>query len=179
MTTAGRRSWSIDRAALLGTTLAAVVALTFGGSGPWDWIATAVGLALLAVLVGYYRLPTAAAGSRPELREALAVSAVAALCATLVVATPLQLLLESATSVGERCAATGRVAAAGVRGDDRHRGVSGADLDAAAGEAAATAAGTCLGAAANLWLWVPAVGFTGLIFLGMRRTASRRGQPPG
>ncbi len=174
MTALDRSSWSIDRAALLGTTLAAVVALTFGGSGPWDWVATAVGLALLAVLAGYYRLPSGSDAAHLRRREALAMSAVAALCATLVVATPLQLFLESATPVGERCAATGRVAAAGVRGDDRHRGVPESDLAKAADEAAATAEGACLGAAANAWLWVPAAGFAGLIFLGTSRWANRR-----
>ncbi len=174
MTAAGRSIWSIDRAALLGTTLAAVVALTFGGSGPWDWVATAVGLALLAVLIGYYRLPPDADEGHLRRRELMALSAVAALCTTLVVATPLQLILESATPVGETCAATGRVAAAGVRGDERHRGVSETDLAMAADEAAATAEGACLGAAANAWLWAPAVGFAGLIFLGTRRRARGR-----
>jgi hypothetical protein len=174
MSAADESTSSIDRAALLGATLAAVVALTFGGSGPWDWVATTVGLALLAVLVGYYRLPAASDGPRLQVREAMALSAVAALCATLVVATPLQLLLEWGTSVGERCAATGRVAATGLRGDERYRGVPEADLAAAADDAAATAEGNCLGAAANIWLWVPGAGFTGLIFLGMRWAANRR-----
>jgi hypothetical protein len=41
----------VDRAALLGTALAAVVALSFGGQGEWDWLGAASGIALLAVLV--------------------------------------------------------------------------------------------------------------------------------
>ena len=36
----------IDRAALLGGALAAVVALTFGGNGEWAWLATCAGFAL-------------------------------------------------------------------------------------------------------------------------------------
>jgi hypothetical protein len=169
-----RSSLYTDRAALLGTTLAAVVALTFGGSGPWDWVASAVGLALLAVLIGFFRLPSAADGERVRRRELFALSAVAALCATLVLATPLQLLLEVATPVGPTCAATGEVAAASARDTGRSASLSEQDLASAAAEASRSAEGTCLGAAANHWLWVPPIALVGLIFVGTNQWVNRR-----
>ena len=52
-----RGSQDVDRAALLGTALAAVVALSFSGQGEWDWLGAAAGIALLVVLGAFFRLP--------------------------------------------------------------------------------------------------------------------------
>lgn len=162
----------MDRAALLGAALAAVVALTFGGQGPWEWLASITGLVLLAVLAAFFPLP--APGEAPHRRQLVAVSGVAALAAALVVATPLQLFLSGATPIGDRCRASGLVAAAALRAQDLG-GLTGPVLDDAAAEAADLAEGECLGAATNRWLWVPAVGFAVVVFgVGLRRSASRR-----
>jgi hypothetical protein len=161
----------VDRAALLGAALAAVVALTFGGQGPWEWLASIAGVVLLAVLAAFFHLP--APGEAPHRRQLVAVSGVAALAAALVVATPLQLFLSEVTPIGDRCRASGVVAAAALRAQDLG-GLSGPVLDEAAAEAGTTAEGECLGAATNRWLWVPAAGFAVVMFgVGMRRSAGR------
>ena len=160
---------SVDRAALLGTTLAAVVALTFGGRGAWEWLASVVGLALLALLVGFLRLPTDAHGSR---RELLALSGVTALCATLVVSAPLQIVLSVATPIGPDCAASGAAAAAEVVAERPTLGPLVARR--AEADAAGSATGECLGAATNRWLWVPAAGFAVLVFAGGSVVLARR-----
>ncbi|MCW0211743.1 MAG: hypothetical protein OJJ54_00125 [Pseudonocardia sp.] len=167
------RESEIDRAALLGAALAAVVALTFGGQGPWDWIASIAGLALLAVIGAFFHLP--AAGDPRRRRQLLPLAGVVGLATTLVVAVPMQLLLGAATPVGERCAARGAVASAAVQGQE-HGDVSAAAVTLAADEAGTAAEGECLGAATNRWLWVPAVGFAGLVFvLGVRRSGRSAG----
>lgn len=167
--TAGR---SVDRAALLGTSLAAVVALTFGGQGPWEWLASVVGLALLTVLLGYFRLPD---GEPAPRRERLAVSAVSALCATLVVAPGLQAFLAVATPVGGDCADVGAVASAVVVAQPV--GLTPSVVRAAATQAAETAYGDCLGATTNRWLWAPALvlaalGYAATAVVGARRSRS-------
>lgn len=173
----GRRE--VDRAALLGTALAAVVALTFGGQGEWDLLAGCVGVALLTVLGAFYRLPRRPrpAGLLPELA---AVSAVAALATALVVAAPLQAVLAEVTSVGQGCRASAAVAAGFVLIDEQQR--RGAELAAqrlagegnpstavhalvqAAEHEHRTVLGVCLGAATSRWLWLPAVGIGLAIF---------------
>ena len=57
----------VDRAALLGTALAAVVALSFSGQGQWDWLGAAAGIALLVVLGAFFRLPPSRQGPTPGL----------------------------------------------------------------------------------------------------------------
>lgn len=159
---------SVDRAALLGTSMAAVVALTFGGQGAWQWLASVVGLVLLVVLLAFFHLP--ADGS---VREIAALSGVAALCATLVVATPMQVLLAATTSIGGDCAASGAAAAARVVASDR--GVlDGALVARAAYEAADAASGLCLGNATSAWLGIPAVVLAGAIYGVCTLVASRR-----
>lgn len=175
----GRRE--VDRAALLGAALAAVVALTFGGQGPWEWLAAASGIALLAVLVAFFRLPTDARSSRSAAAELVAVSAVAALAATLVIATPMQMVIEVATPMGRTCAGSAAVAAAVVASDQER--LRAADLAVArlaregvpasseeviaqaASDADRTVRGECLGAATTQWLWIPAIGLTLVIFV--------------
>src|SRR4051794_11005198 len=58
-------SRDVDRAALLGTALAAVVALSFSGQGEWDWLGATAGIALLVVLGAFFRLPPGRGGPRP------------------------------------------------------------------------------------------------------------------
>jgi hypothetical protein len=162
----------VDRAALLGTALAAVVALTFGGEGEWDWLAAATGLALLAVLAAFFRLPTGGDPTRGVRAELAAVSAVAALAATLVVAPVLQAFLAASTDDGRTCRASAAVAAGALESDEtRQRGAELAVSRGDAGVATATDAlsraaqderrtvlGDCLGAVTSRWLWVPAAG---------------------
>jgi hypothetical protein len=50
---------NVDQAALVGTALAAVLALTLG-EGAWNWLALAAGCALFAVLLAYFHPPTSA-----------------------------------------------------------------------------------------------------------------------
>jgi hypothetical protein len=165
-------SRDVDRAALLGTALAAVVALSFGGQGEWDWLGAASGIALLAVLAAFFRLP-AGRGLTPGLRgELAAVSAVAALAATLVIAPVVQALLSATTDAGRTCRASAAVAAGALESDGtRQRGAELAVSRGDAGVATATDAlsraaqderrtvlGDCLGAITSRWLWVPAAG---------------------
>jgi hypothetical protein len=163
-------SRDVDRAALLGTALAAVVALSFGGQGEWDWLGAASGIALLAVLAAFFRLP-AGRGLTPGLRgELAAVSAVAALAATLVIAPLLQGFLATTTDAGRTCRASAAVAGGALESDENRQ--RGAQLAVSRGDAGvATAAsprasrdgrptvlGDCLGAITSRWLWAPAAG---------------------
>ena len=192
------RARDVDRAALLGAALAAVVALTFGGEGEWDWMAAAAGLALLAVLAAFFRLPTGAARRGAVRAELAAVSAVAALAAALVIAAPLQAAL-LAGPAGRVCVASGDVAAGRVLVDEeQQRAAEQAVARLAAegtplsgGEALADAAefedltvrGNCIGAATTRWLPLPAVGVFVLIFVvmevRMRRVQRADGDPTG
>ncbi len=98
----------VDAAALYGAMLAAVIALTLG-EGAWTWFSTALGVALLLLLVAFYR-PTHR-GQPVDHRRMLATAAAGALAATLLAAWPLQLVLEHWTSVGNECRQLGQVAA--------------------------------------------------------------------
>jgi hypothetical protein len=186
----------VDRAALLGAALAATVALTFGGEGEWDWLAAGVGVALLAVLGAFFRLPH---GPRPPgaLAEIAAMSAVAALAATLVAAAPLQAVLAERTAEGRGCRAAAAVAAAVVLLDERHR--QGAELAAerlaaegrqstpdevhalAAEHERRAVLGACLGAATSRILWLPALIFGLAVFAcawwRLRRTPAEHPRP--
>jgi hypothetical protein len=171
---------AVDRAALLGTALAAVVALTFGGEGEWDWMATAAGAALLTVLAAFFRLPTGPPLRRAARAELAAVSAVASLAVALVIAAPMQAAL-SAGPVGRMCQASAAVAAGQVLVDEERR--RGAELAVArlAGEGTMlsgpealahaaehehrTVLGICLGASTTRWLPLPAAGAAVLIFV--------------
>ncbi|MGY1640660.1 hypothetical protein ACI782_05935 [Geodermatophilus sp. SYSU D00703] len=162
----------MDRAALLGTALAAVVALSFSGEGAWDWLGAMAGIGLLAVLAAFFRLP-AGGGLTPGLRgELAALSVVAALAATLVIAPLLQAVLAATTDAGRTCRASAAVAAGALESDGTRQ--RGAELAASRGDSGvATAAdaltraaqderrtvlGDCIGAVTSGWLWAPAAG---------------------
>jgi hypothetical protein len=182
----------VDRAAVLGTALAAVVALTFGGEGEWDWMATAAGVALLAVLAAFFRLPTGPQRRGAERVELAAVSAVAALAVALVIAAPLQAAL-SASPAGRVCRASAAVAAGRMLVDEeQRRGAEQAALRLAtegttlsAAEALADAAeyehrtvlGNCVGALTTRWLPLPAAGTAVLIFVIADRRMRRARRP--
>ena len=181
----------VDRAALLGTALAAVVALSFGGQGEWDWLAATTGVALLTVLAAFFRLPGGPGLTSRARVELAAGTAVAALAATLVVAPVLQAVLASTTDDGRTCRASAAVAAAVLRDDEaRQRGadlaVAGGDVAGSAQEALARAArdeqrtvlGNCLGAVTSRWLWAPAVGLAGVGY-AVAETLARRRPAPG
>lgn len=175
----GRRD--VDRAALLGTALAAVVALTFGGEGEWDWLACAAGVALLAVLCAFFGMPTGNIHPARDRVELAAVSAVAALAATLVVAAPVQALLGASTQTGRDCRTVAAVAAARATVDElSHRaapvavellradgivGTADGVLAATARNAQREVYGTCIGAATTRVLPLPASGLAVAIFL--------------
>jgi hypothetical protein len=190
----------VDRAALLGAALAAVVALTFGGQGEWDYLAAAAGVALLAVLGAFFRLPRGR-GRAGRLAEVGAMSAVAALAAALVVAAPMQAVLATGTPDGRACRAGAAVSAGFVLIDEQRRRAAALAADRLAGEGATTTAaealvhaaehehrtvlGVCLGALTSRWLPLPAlaIGLTifGVASLRLRRRdrRDRRGsQPP-
>jgi hypothetical protein len=183
----------VDRAALLGAALAATVALTFGGEGEWDWLAAGVGVALLAVLGAFFRLPHT---PRPAgaLAEIAAMSAVSALAASLVAAAPLQAVLSERTAEGRGCRAAAAVAAAVVQLDERHQQGAQHAAERLAGEGRPstpvevhalaaehqhrTVLGACLGAATSRVLWLPALIFGLAVFAGawwrLRRTPHSR-----
>jgi hypothetical protein len=166
-------SRDVDRAALLGTALAAVVALSFSGQGEWDWLGAGAGIALLVVLGAFFRLPAGRQGLALELRgELAAVSVVAALAATLVIAPILQAFLAATTDAGRTCRASAAVAAGALESDGtRQRGAELAVSRGNAGVATArdalsraaqderhTVMGNCIGDVTSRWLWAPAVG---------------------
>jgi len=181
----------IDRAALLGGALAAVVALTFGGNGEWDWLATCAGLALLAVLTAFFRLPHGRSRGA-VVEEVAAMATVVALAGTLVLATPIQAAVAVWSTAGVQCRAAGAVAAAEVLDDpvrQRAAGTAATRLTAegvasspasvlagAADEVEQRVSGDCLGDVTSRVLWVPAllVGVTVFVAAGlrMRRTAT-------
>jgi hypothetical protein len=170
-------SRDVDRAALLGTALAAVVALSFSGQGEWDWLGAAAGIALLVVLGAFFRLPPGRLDLTPRLRgELAAVSVVAALAATLVIAPVLQAFLAATTDAGRTCRASAAVAAGALESDGTRQ--RGADLAVARGDAGVptatdalsraaqderrTVMGDCIGDATSRWLWAPAAGMAAL-----------------
>ena len=172
-----RGSQDVDRAALLGTALAAVVALSFSGQGEWDWLGAAAGIALLVVLGAFFRLPPGRLGLTPRLRgELAAVSVVAALAATLVIAPVLQAFLAATSDAGRTCRASAAVAAGALESDGTRQ--RGADLAVARGDAGVptatdalsraaqderrTVMGDCIGDATSRWLWAPAAGMAAL-----------------
>jgi hypothetical protein len=77
----------IDQAALLGTALAAFIALAVS-AGQWTMLSTALGLTLALVLIAYVHAPTGRI--RVKLLRLLAVSAVGGLDISLTLAYPLQ-----------------------------------------------------------------------------------------
>jgi hypothetical protein len=77
----------IDQAALIGTALAAFIALAVGG-GQWTLLSTALGLTLALVMIAFVHVPTGSI--RAKLLRLLAVSAVAGLDISLTLAYPLQ-----------------------------------------------------------------------------------------
>lgn len=78
-----------DQAALVGSTLAVVIAVT-QGTGGWGPFNTVIGVALLLVLLGYYRrVPD----DRAMLKRALAFASAIGLCLCMMLAWPLQDLL--------------------------------------------------------------------------------------
>ena len=85
----GRDRARADQAALLGTGLAAVIAVSFG-PGSWGWWSTGVGVALLLVIFAYYRVPDRTVRWWKRARELLALAAIAGYCGTLVLAYPVQ-----------------------------------------------------------------------------------------
>jgi hypothetical protein len=95
----------VDEAALLGTSLAAILALTLGEGG-WDWLGTTIGAALLAVIYAFFALP--GLDDKRRWIELVALSLVTALCAALVIAWPWQWIWSKTTGAGETCAAIGR-----------------------------------------------------------------------
>jgi hypothetical protein len=185
------RSRDVDRAALLGTALAAVVALSFSGQGEWDWLGATAGIALLVVLGAFFRLPAGLRDLTPRLRgELAAVSVVAALAATLVVAPVLQTVLAVTTDAGHTCRASAAVAAGALESDEAqqrgaelavstgHAGVATATdaLSRAAQDERRTVMGDCIGDVTSRWLWAPAagmaaVGYTCAWWLVRRRHA--------
>jgi hypothetical protein len=186
----------VDRAALLGAALAAVVALTFGGQGEWEWMASAAGIALLAVIAAFFRLPTGPPRHWAARAELAAVSAVAALAVALVIATPLQAAL-STTPTGQRCRASAAVAAGQVLLDENGRRaadqaavrlasegtpLSGPEaLAHAAEDQHRTVLGICIGAATTRWLPLPTAVAAVLIFVTadahMRRARRSTDEP--
>jgi hypothetical protein len=178
----------VDRAALLGTALAAVIALSFSGEGAWDWLGAAAGIALLTVLAAFFRLP-AGGGLTPGLRgELAAVSVVAALAATLVVAPLLQAVLAVATDAGRTCRASAAVAASALESDGNQQ--RGAELAASRGGSGVTTAADalsraaanerrtvmddCIGAVTSAWLWAPAAGMAAVGYAGAWWLVRRR-----
>ena len=164
---AAARTREVDRAALLGAVLAAVVALTFGGQGEWDWLASLSGVALVGIIAAFFRLP--AAGGHRHL-ELAAMATVVGLAGALVLAAPLQAVL-IATPVADPCHAAAALDAAEVLDSGRRSAGAAADLLRAGGTATTPAAvlagaaadrsqltfGICIGAETSRLLWIPVV----------------------
>lgn len=161
----------VDRAALLGAALAAIVALTFGGEGQWDWLASLSGAALLAIVTAFFHLP---AGGRRRHAELVAMAAVVGLAGALVLAAPLQAVL-SATAAAAPCRGAEAVAVAEVRATAPETARLAAEaaggpvddvLAAAATDRGRSAYGTCIGAVTSGVLWIPALVVSVLVIVG-------------
>jgi len=164
------RTREVDRAALLGAVLAAVVALTFGGQGEWDWLASLSGVALVVIIAAFFRLPTT--GTHRHL-ELAAMATVVGLAGALVLAAPLQAVLVE-TPLTDECRAAAALAAAEVLDTGRGSAGAAADLLRADGTATTPSAvlagaaqdrsrltfGVCIGAKTSRLLWIPVVVLT-------------------
>lgn len=165
--TASARNREIDRAALLGAVLAAVVALTFGGQGEWDWLATLSGVALVGIIAAFFRLPSVGVHRHMELA---AMSTVVGLAGALVLAAPLQAVLIE-TPIADECHAAAALDAAQVLDTGRASAGAAAELLREAGTPTTPDAvlagaaedrgrltfGICIGAETSRVLWVPVV----------------------
>lgn len=166
-TASAARTREVDRAALLGAVLAAVVALTFGSEGEWDWLASLSGVALVAIIAAFFRLP--ATGPHRHL-ELAAMATVAGLAGALVLAAPLQAVLIE-TPVADECHAAAALDAAQVLDTGRGSAGAAADLLRASGTATTPGAvlagaaqdrsrltfGICIGGETSRLLWIPVV----------------------
>ena len=178
------RAREIDRAALLGAVLAAVVALTFGGEGEWDWLASASGVALVAIIGAFFRLPRH--GRYPH-TEVLAMAAVTGLAGALVIASPLQAAL-SASPAGYPCTAAAELAAAQIAVvDGTAARLAAAELatdpagappdkllELAGDERFREVYGVCIGATTSSVLWIPAV-LLAVVIIVVAEVRLRRG----
>jgi hypothetical protein len=157
-----------DQAALLGTGLAAVIAVSFG-PGSWGWWSTGVGVALLLVIFAYYRIPNRTVRWWERARELLALAAIAGYCGTLVLAYPVQTwsrdhrLVEGQT-VQQFCRSLG--AAAGFKASDEIKSLTdGNAREAARFDAEDKSRDECLGRYGGVYVTQVGFALAAYIFL--------------
>ncbi|MFF9819228.1 hypothetical protein [Streptomyces sp. NPDC014006] len=175
-----------DRAAVLGTSLAGVLAFALS-SGSWQWFSTYLGVTLLALILSFARPPAPAPGARfAYVRSLLAYALVVGLCTALAVAPAMQRWAWFFPMPGTRtkCAHLGSYAAlqaqaalSDLSSHDR------AALAYAQNDQGQRAVNDCLASTTTLWLPVYALAAALLTALGawllsrtgaLRRAAGRR-----
>ncbi|MFB6814543.1 hypothetical protein ACFCV8_08350 [Streptomyces sp. NPDC056347] len=157
------------QAGIVGMGLAAV--LTFAlAQGSWQWFATYIGLALLAVVLSFYRLPTWTPGLRSVyMRNLVAYALVVGLCAAIALAPMMQrwAWLFPMPGTRDRCPAMG--AYESLRTQAALGDLAGRDTAALAqaqGVQSHAAVADCLSATTTLWLPVYAAAVAVLVGLG-------------
>ena len=180
---------TIDTAALFGAMLAAAITLTLG-EGAWSWFSSALGVALLLTLLSFYIPPHPAQTGRR--RVVASAAAAGAIVLTLILAWPLQSLLNRYTQLGDYCRFAGEVVAI-ERHDElrdvetlspeeatvvpRLRAFTADDLRRSVDEAYFNAQGACLGGVTTTRLYsvtLPAF----IALFGVLEYWSRRKKPP-
>jgi hypothetical protein len=151
------RFHDIDRAAVLGAALAAILALTLG-DGPWNWLGVATGGALLLLVKYFFKLPEGQPRQcwlSSEWGQLLGRAAVVALCFGLFVAWPWQWALEYWPPVRTACATEQDLARLRAIADWRMVGLGDANLNDVANAQAELARKNCVAGFATDWLWIP------------------------
>ncbi|MFD7666107.1 hypothetical protein [Streptomyces sp. NPDC059788] len=154
---------------VIGIGLAAVLTAALA-QGSWQWFATYIGVTLLAVIFGFYRLPVWTGGLRSTyVRNLAAYAMVVGLCAAIALAPMLQrwAWLFPMPGTRGRCPALGtyesirtEAALSDLAGRDRAALAQAQDVNSHA------AVADCLSATTTLWLPVYAAGAAVLVALG-------------
>jgi hypothetical protein len=104
--TRGRpRPVRVDQAALMGAALAAIVAFVVS-PGEFEPLASVLGATLLLVIFAYYRFRPWPKGRLEALRRGMALAAVSSLCACLLLAWPVQRVIDASPDEFNICKAT-------------------------------------------------------------------------
>jgi hypothetical protein len=197
----------IDRAAILGAALAAVLSLTLS-QGPWDWLSLFIGTTLSALVLFFFRVP-ADRNAHPRVfssvwGQLLAHAAVAALCIGLAIAWPLQAAIQAWTPEKQTCLRAAAIDEAAVytnqdnsvifdkaaadqrisqallkKSRDAKRSPKEVLTSEIADEAGKTASGNCAGVAATRWLWLPILIAGASTFAATNKKSLERRMPNG
>lgn len=152
-----------DHAAVLGAGVAAVLTSVFA-DGPWVWFSTLVGVTLIALIVGFYRLPRKEPGRAGRYwRDLAALSLVTGFCAMIAIAPAIQSAWIPHPDFAE-CTPLARYAAASV--DAPFGMVSAADARQVRTHAYDDALEACKADTTTQWLPVYGIALAAAVFAG-------------